>query len=98
MDIKAFLDTSLGPVHSHLQFTAENHSDGLTLNHGGLSCGGLDYQKNQFRSNAQGSLELQDRGDPQLLNIQNQNYSGGDGRQNVPNIILTGGCGQKDQD
>lgn len=34
---------------------------------------------------------MQDPGDQQLLNNQNQNYSGGDGRHNVPNIILTGG-------
>ncbi|KAM9851678.1 CREB-regulated transcription coactivator 2 [Aulostomus maculatus] len=73
---------------SNQQFTGENQSDGLSLNHGGLSCSGSD--KNQFRSTTHGPLELQDPGDQQLLNNQNQNYSGGDGRQNVPNIILTG--------
>ncbi|XP_071324788.1 CREB-regulated transcription coactivator 2 isoform X2 [Trachinotus anak] len=70
------------------QFTAENQGDGLSLNHSSLSCGSTD--KNQFPSNTQGPLGLQDPGDQQLLNNQNQNYSSGDGRHNVPNIILTG--------
>ncbi|CAJ1061351.1 CREB-regulated transcription coactivator 2 isoform X2 [Xyrichtys novacula] len=73
---------------SNQQFSAENQGDCLSLNHGGLSCSITD--KNQFPSNTQGSLDLQDPGDQQLLNNQNQNYSGGDGRHNVPNIILTG--------
>ncbi|XP_014906450.1 CREB-regulated transcription coactivator 2 isoform X2 [Poecilia latipinna] len=68
---------------SHQQFPAESPVDGL--NHSGPG-------QNQFPSNSQGALELQQPGDPQRLNHQNQNrnYSGGDGRQNVPNIILTG--------
>uniref|UniRef100_A0A087Y9N7 CREB regulated transcription coactivator 2 n=1 Tax=Poecilia formosa TaxID=48698 RepID=A0A087Y9N7_POEFO len=72
--------TSLLPL---LQFPAESPVDGL--NHSGPG-------QNQFPSNSQGALELQQPGDPQRLNHQNQNrnYSGGDGRQNVPNIILTG--------
>ncbi|XP_035991502.1 CREB-regulated transcription coactivator 2 isoform X1 [Fundulus heteroclitus] len=65
------------------QFTAENPADGLSLNHSGPS-------QNRFPSNSQGPLEMQESGDQQQLNNQNQNYSGGDGRQNVPNIILTG--------
>ncbi|XP_040899596.1 CREB-regulated transcription coactivator 2 isoform X2 [Toxotes jaculatrix] len=73
---------------SNQQFTAETQGDGLSLNHSGLSCGSTD--KNQFPSNTQGPLGLQDPGDQQLLNNQNQNYSGGEGRHNVPNIILTG--------
>uniref|UniRef100_A0A3P8TW36 CREB regulated transcription coactivator 2 n=1 Tax=Amphiprion percula TaxID=161767 RepID=A0A3P8TW36_AMPPE len=74
---------------SNQQFTVENQGDGLSLNHGGLSCSSTD--KNQFPSNSQGQLDVQEPGDQQLLNNQNQNYSsGGDGRQNVPNIILTG--------
>ncbi|XP_039974780.1 CREB-regulated transcription coactivator 2 isoform X1 [Xiphias gladius] len=73
---------------SNQQFTAENQGDGLSLNHSGLSCGNAD--KSQFPSNTQGPLGLQDPGDHQLVNNQNQNYSGGDGRHNVPNIILTG--------
>ncbi|XP_074539458.1 CREB-regulated transcription coactivator 2 isoform X4 [Halichoeres trimaculatus] len=73
---------------SNQQFSAENQGDCLSLNHGGLSCSITD--KNQFPSNTQGSLDLQDPGDQQLLNNQNQNYGSGDGRHNVPNIILTG--------
>ncbi|TKS82719.1 CREB-regulated transcription coactivator 2 [Collichthys lucidus] len=73
---------------SNQQFTADNQGDCLSLNHGGLSCGSTD--KNQFPSNTHGPLDMQDPGDQQLLNNQNQNYSGGDGRLNVPNIILTG--------
>ncbi|KAM7421637.1 hypothetical protein PAMA_015678 [Pampus argenteus] len=73
---------------SNQQFSAENQGDGLSLNHSGLSCGGSD--NNQFASNTQGHLDLQDPADQQLLNNQNQNYSGVDGRHNVPNIILTG--------
>ncbi|XP_053287973.1 CREB-regulated transcription coactivator 2 isoform X2 [Pleuronectes platessa] len=69
-------------------FTAENQGDGLSLNHSGLSFGSTD--KNQFPSNTQGPLGLQNPSDQQLLNNQNQNYGGGDGRHNVPNIILTG--------
>lgn len=64
-----------------LQFPAESPVDGLNYS-------GPD--QNQFPSNTAGPLELQEPGDPQRLNHQNQNYSGGDGRQNVPNIILTG--------
>ncbi|XP_030605649.1 CREB-regulated transcription coactivator 2 isoform X2 [Archocentrus centrarchus] len=70
------------------QFAAENQADGLSLNHSGLSC--ISTDKNQFPSNSQGPLDLQDLGEHQLLNNQNQNFSGGDGRHNVPNIILTG--------
>ncbi|KAM8870949.1 CREB-regulated transcription coactivator 2 isoform 3-T3 [Spinachia spinachia] len=44
----------------------------------------------QYLSNTQGHLDRQDPRDQQLLNNQNQNYGGGDGRHNVPNIILTG--------
>ncbi|XP_043974046.1 CREB-regulated transcription coactivator 2-like isoform X2 [Gambusia affinis] len=66
---------------SHQQFPAESPVDGLNYS-------GPD--QNQFPSNTAGPLELQEPGDPQRLNHQNQNYSGGDGRQNVPNIILTG--------
>lgn len=69
---------------------ADNQGDCLSLNHGGLSCGSTD--KNQLSANTQGPLDMQDLGDQQLLNNQNQNYSGGEGRHNVPNIILTGGC------
>lgn len=72
---------------SNQQYTAENQGDGLTLNHGGLSCSSTD--KNQFPS-TQGHLDLQDARDQQLLNNQNQNYGGVDGQHNVPNIILTG--------
>ncbi|XP_030013686.1 CREB-regulated transcription coactivator 2 isoform X2 [Sphaeramia orbicularis] len=75
-------------LKSNQQFTTDPQSDGLSLNHSGLTCGSSD--KNQFPSNTQGPLELQDCGDQQLLNNQNQNYSGGEGRHNVPNIILTG--------
>ncbi|XP_008428838.1 CREB-regulated transcription coactivator 2 [Poecilia reticulata] len=65
------------------QFPAESPVD--CLNHSGPG-------QNQFPSNSQGALELQEPCDPQRLNHQNQNrnYSSGDGRQNVPNIILTG--------
>nr|XP_046256885.1 CREB-regulated transcription coactivator 2 isoform X2 [Scatophagus argus] len=73
---------------SNQQFTSDNQGDCLSLNHGGLSCGSTD--KNQFSSNTQGPLDMQDPGDQQLLNNQNQNYSGVEGRHNVPNIILTG--------
>uniref|UniRef100_A0A3P9PK66 CREB regulated transcription coactivator 2 n=1 Tax=Poecilia reticulata TaxID=8081 RepID=A0A3P9PK66_POERE len=68
---------------SLLQFPAESPVD--CLNHSGPG-------QNQFPSNSQGALELQEPCDPQRLNHQNQNrnYSSGDGRQNVPNIILTG--------
>ncbi len=71
------------------QFSADSQGDCLSLNHSGLSCSSTD--KNQFPSNTQGQLDMQDPGDQQLLNNQNQNYSGGDTRHNVPNIILTGG-------
>lgn len=70
-----------------LQFATETQADMLSLNHSGLSC---SADKNQFPSNSQGALDLQDLSDQQLLNNQNQNFSGGDGRHNVPNIILTG--------
>ncbi|XP_076592798.1 CREB-regulated transcription coactivator 2 isoform X3 [Chaetodon auriga] len=73
---------------SNQQFTADHQADCLSLNHSGLSCGTAD--KNQFPSNTQGPLDMQDPGDQQLLNNQNQNYSGGEGRHTVPNIILTG--------
>lgn len=48
--------------------------------------------KNQLPPHSQAGLDLQEQ---QVLNNQNQNYgvgssSGGDGRHNVPNIILTG--------
>lgn len=75
---------------SCFQFTAENQGDSLSLNHGNMSCGNSD--KNQFPSNSQGSMGLIDPSEQQQqhhLNNQNQNY-GGDGRHNVPNIILTG--------
>lgn len=72
---------------SEHQFATETQADVLSLNHSGLSC---SADKNQFPSNSQGALDLQDLGDQQLLNNQNQNFSGGDGRHNVPNIILTG--------
>lgn len=72
---------------SEHQFATETQADMLSLNHSGLSC---SADKNQFPSNSQGALDLQDLGDQQLLNNQNQNFSGGDGRHNVPNIILTG--------
>ncbi|XP_047217633.1 CREB-regulated transcription coactivator 2-like isoform X2 [Girardinichthys multiradiatus] len=68
---------------SNQQFTAESPADGLSMNHSSLS-------QNQFPSNSQGHLELQEPGYQQQLNNQNQNYGGGDNRQNVPNIILTG--------
>ncbi|XP_041798824.1 CREB-regulated transcription coactivator 2 isoform X2 [Chelmon rostratus] len=73
---------------SSQQFTSDHQGDCLSLNHGGLSCTTAD--KNQFPSNTQGPLDMQDPGDQQLLNNQNQNYSCGEGRHNVPNIILTG--------
>lgn len=69
---------------SNQQFAGDHHGDGLSLNHGGLSCGSSDKQ--QFPS----PVGLQDPCDQQLLNNQHQNYGGGDGRHNVPNIILTG--------
>ncbi|XP_034408906.1 CREB-regulated transcription coactivator 2 isoform X2 [Cyclopterus lumpus] len=69
------------------QFPAENQGDCLSLNHSGLSC---TSDKKQYLSNTQGHLDLQDPVNQQLLNNQNQNYGGGDGRHNVPNIILTG--------
>ncbi|XP_038137096.1 CREB-regulated transcription coactivator 2 isoform X1 [Cyprinodon tularosa] len=73
------------------QFTAENPADGLSLNHSGLSQNHCGLGQNQYPSNSQGPLDLQEPGDQQQqqLNNQNQNYSG-DGRQHVPNIILTG--------
>ncbi|KAM6910024.1 CREB-regulated transcription coactivator 2 [Xenentodon cancila] len=79
-----------GKSNQQIQYSAENQADGLglSLNHGGLSCTSTD--NNQLGPNSHGPLELQDPGDQQLLNNQNQNYSGGDGRHNVPNIILTG--------
>ncbi|KAM3873536.1 CREB-regulated transcription coactivator 2 [Diretmus argenteus] len=70
------------------QFTMESQGDGLSLNHGGPGCGSA-ADKSQYPSNTQGSLEFQDPGDQQFLNNQNQNYGGGEGRHNVPNIILT---------
>uniref|UniRef100_A0A667Z480 Transducer of regulated CREB activity C-terminal domain-containing protein n=1 Tax=Myripristis murdjan TaxID=586833 RepID=A0A667Z480_9TELE len=72
-----------------VQFTMESQGDGLSLNHSGLGCGSA-ADKSQYPPGPQGSLDLQDPGDQQLLNNQNQNYSGGEGRHNVPNIILTG--------
>ncbi|XP_029928816.1 CREB-regulated transcription coactivator 2 [Myripristis murdjan] len=74
---------------SNQQFTMESQGDGLSLNHSGLGCGSA-ADKSQYPPGPQGSLDLQDPGDQQLLNNQNQNYSGGEGRHNVPNIILTG--------
>uniref|UniRef100_A0A3B4WMA0 Transducer of regulated CREB activity C-terminal domain-containing protein n=1 Tax=Seriola lalandi dorsalis TaxID=1841481 RepID=A0A3B4WMA0_SERLL len=44
--------------------------------------------KNQFPSNTQGPLGLQDPGDQQLLNNQNQNYSSGEGRHNMDPFSL----------
>ncbi|XP_071058677.1 CREB-regulated transcription coactivator 2-like [Pseudochaenichthys georgianus] len=58
------------------RFSAESQGDCLSLNHA------LSSDKNQFPCNSQGPLDLQDP--------PNQNYCGGDGRHNVPNIILTG--------
>ncbi|XP_032374843.1 alpha-protein kinase 1 isoform X2 [Etheostoma spectabile] len=72
---------------SNQQFSADHQGDCLSLNHGGLSCGGSD--KNQYPSDSGGHLDLQVPGDQHLLNHQNQNYGGGDARHNVPNIILT---------
>ncbi|XP_037308739.2 CREB-regulated transcription coactivator 2 isoform X2 [Pungitius pungitius] len=69
------------------QFLADKQADCLSLSSSGLSC---TSDKNQYLSNTQGHLDLQDPGDQQLLNNQNQNYGGADGRHNVPNIILTG--------
>ncbi|XP_029957738.1 CREB-regulated transcription coactivator 2 isoform X2 [Salarias fasciatus] len=69
---------------SNQQFTSDHQGDGFS----GLSC---TADKSQFPSQSQGPLDLQEPGDQQLLNNQNQNYSGGgEGRHNVPNIILTG--------
>ncbi|XP_024114156.1 CREB-regulated transcription coactivator 2 isoform X2 [Oryzias melastigma] len=76
---------SLQLSKSRQQFLAEHPADGLSLHHGGLSC-----DKNQLSSNSQGPLDQQESGNQQLLNNQNQNYGCGDGRHNVPNIILTG--------
>nr|XP_029138307.1 CREB-regulated transcription coactivator 2-like isoform X2 [Labrus bergylta] len=73
---------------SNQQFSADNQADCLSLNHVGLGCSLTD--KNQYPPNTQSSMELQEPGDQHLLNNQNQNYGGGDGRHNVPNIILTG--------
>uniref|UniRef100_A0A3Q3LFX1 CREB regulated transcription coactivator 2 n=1 Tax=Labrus bergylta TaxID=56723 RepID=A0A3Q3LFX1_9LABR len=73
--------------HSHQQLL-HNQADCLSLNHVGLGCSLTD--KNQYPPNTQSSMELQEPGDQHLLNNQNQNYGGGDGRHNVPNIILTG--------
>lgn len=64
-----------------LQFLADKQADCLPLSSSG--------DKNQYLSNTQGHLDLQDPRDQQLLN--NQNYGGGGGRHHVPNIILTGG-------
>ncbi|XP_041843664.1 CREB-regulated transcription coactivator 2 [Melanotaenia boesemani] len=72
---------------SNQQFPPENPADGLSLNHGGLSYSSTD---NNPLSDSVGPLELPDPGNQQLLNNQNQNYSSGDRRHNVPNIILTG--------
>ncbi|XP_034021376.1 CREB-regulated transcription coactivator 2-like [Thalassophryne amazonica] len=66
------------------QFTGENQCDSLSLNH----CGTTD--QNQYTSHTQGPLEFQEHGDHHFLNNQNQDYSTGEGRHNVPNIILTG--------
>ncbi|KAM4579920.1 CREB-regulated transcription coactivator 2 isoform 1-T1 [Odontesthes bonariensis] len=63
---------------SNQQFPPDSQADGLSLNHG------------QLQPDSHGPLESQGPGDQQLLNNQNQNYSGGDGRHHVPNIILTG--------
>uniref|UniRef100_A0AAQ4RT82 CREB regulated transcription coactivator 2 n=1 Tax=Gasterosteus aculeatus aculeatus TaxID=481459 RepID=A0AAQ4RT82_GASAC len=62
------------------QFLADKQADCLPLSSSG--------DKNQYLSNTQGHLDLQDPRDQQLLN--NQNYGGGGGRHHVPNIILTG--------
>ncbi|XP_072249558.1 CREB-regulated transcription coactivator 2 isoform X2 [Leuresthes tenuis] len=72
---------------SNQQFPGDSQADGLSLNHGGLSC---VTDNNQLQADSHAALETQGAGDQQLLNNQNQNYSGGDGRHNVPNIILTG--------
>lgn len=72
-------------VCSVLQFMAGPHGDCLSLNHGGLG-----DDQNRLPANHQDSLDLQESGEQQLLN--SQNYGGGEGPQNVPNIILTGGC------
>lgn len=66
------------------QFLAGPHGDCLSLNHGGLG-----DDQNRLPTNNQDSLDLQESGEQQLLN--SQNYGGGEGRQKVPNIILTGG-------
>ncbi|XP_029694089.1 CREB-regulated transcription coactivator 2 isoform X2 [Takifugu rubripes] len=65
------------------QFMAGPHGDCLSLNHGGLG-----DDQNRLPANNQDSLDLQESGEQQLLN--SQNYGGGEGPQNVPNIILTG--------
>lgn len=67
------------PSKPSQQFSSENQTDGL--NYSGS-------EKNQLHSGNQAHLNLHDPADQQLLNNQNQNY--GDGRHNVPNIILTG--------
>lgn len=70
---------------SVLQFMAGPHGDCLSLNHGGLG-----DDQNRLPANNQDSLDLQESGEQQLLN--SQNYGSREGPQNVPNIILTGGC------
>lgn len=69
----------------------EAQGDGLSYNHGqGCGTTARKGQDAPYSSN-QGSLDLQDSGDHQLHNNQNQNQNySGEGRHNVPNIILTG--------
>ncbi|RVE63261.1 hypothetical protein OJAV_G00164160 [Oryzias javanicus] len=72
---------SLQLSKSRQQFLAEHPADGPPLHHG---------DKNQLSCNSQGAADQRESGNQQLLNNQNQNYSCGEGRHNVPNIILTG--------
>lgn len=65
---------------------AGSHGDCLSLNHGGLG-----DDQNRVPANNRDSLDLQESGEQRLLD--GQTYGGGEGGQNVPNIVLTGGCG-----
>lgn len=67
---------------------ADPHGDGLSLNHGGLG-----DEQNQLPISNQDSLDLQGSAEQQLLNSHNYGGGSGEGHHNVPNIILTGGCG-----
>ncbi|XP_018620323.2 CREB-regulated transcription coactivator 2 isoform X2 [Scleropages formosus] len=71
------------------QFNLETQTESMSFNHNLGS--GLPASKGHVGTCAvdQVSLDFHDTADQQLLNSQNQNYTGG-GRHNVPNIILTG--------